>query len=326
LNQSTLVEGFPNLFGKCLETIVQAAGFETLNFDKSNFSSSTSVTCSGQRRTMSATVPTVTLNDGIEIPQLGFGTFKVADTDVEAAVTGALRIGYRHIDTAAVYGNEKGVGKALKHCDIPRDELFITTKLWNDKHKRRDAHVALEASLERLGLDYVDLYLIHWPATVKYGDAYIEAWDVLQRAKENGLIRSIGVSNFNVEHLDKLTGAVPSVDQIELHPSFTQTALSAELKSRGIAVEAWSPLGQGEDLSESTLIQIAHGLHRTVAQVIIRWHLQLGHIVIPKTITSARIAENFKVFDFELSPDQMATISNLDTNNRIGADPVTADF
>jgi 2,5-diketo-D-gluconate reductase A len=271
-------------------------------------------------------VPNVTLNDGILIPQLGFGTFKVPDAEAEKAVATALRIGYRHIDTAAIYGNERGVGKAIRHSGIPREELFITTKLWNDKHRKHDCRVALQASLERLGLDYVDLYLIHWPATRKYGDAYIDAWDTLQEARENGVVRSIGVSNFNPEHLDKLRGALPAVDQIELHPTFNQAPLRAELASRGIATEAWSPLGQGEDLSESTLIQIAKKTNHTVAQVILRWHLQLGNIVIPKTINQARSAENFKVFDFELTPEQMAKINGLDTGNRIGADPATADF
>jgi 2,5-diketo-D-gluconate reductase A len=271
-------------------------------------------------------VPTVTLSDGVGIPQLGFGTFQVPADDAQRAVEEALAIGYRHIDTAAIYGNEEGVGRALAASGLKRDEYFVTTKLWNNQHHGDQAVIGINASLERLALDFLDLYLIHWPAPVKYGDAYIEAWDALQGFQFDGLTRSIGVSNFGVEHLNKLSGAVPSINQIELHPTLTQPELTAELSRRGIVVEAWSPLGRGADLSEFTLLRIADDVDKTPAQVCIRWHLQLGHVVIPKSITPARIAENFNVFDFELSAEQVADISALNRDHRTGADPATADF
>jgi len=271
-------------------------------------------------------VPLITLHDGVTIPQLGFGTFKVSDAAVAEAVSEALRVGYRHIDTAEVYGNERGVGKALAASGLAREDYFVTTKVWNDHHHADKARIAITASLERLGLDYLDLYLIHWPSTVLYGDSYVQTWEAMQEFKREGLTRSIGVSNFNPEHLDKLTGAIPVVNQIELHPSLGQAALCIDAARRGIAIEAWSPLARGEDLSESTVIRVADDLDRTPAQVIIRWHLQLGHIVIPKSVTAARIAENFKVFDFELSENQMAAITALDRGDRIGTDPATATF
>ncbi|MDR2619843.1 MAG: aldo/keto reductase [Propionibacteriaceae bacterium] len=272
------------------------------------------------------TVPFTTLNDGVQIPQLGFGTFKIPPEDTERAVTEALSIGYRHIDTAAIYGNEEGVGKAIAASGLKRDEIFLTTKLWNDMHPRGLARVAISTSLEKLGLDYLDLYLIHWPAPVKYGDSYIEAWDALQEFQAEGLTRSIGVSNFNVEHLDAISGTVPSVNQVELHPTLTQNALRAELAYRGIACEAWSPLGRGADLSDATIIQIAADTERTPAQVIIRWHLQLGHIVIPKSVTPARIAENLDVFNFELTDAQVEAITALDRDARSGSNPALAEF
>ncbi|HSN44609.1 MAG TPA: aldo/keto reductase [Propionibacteriaceae bacterium] len=271
-------------------------------------------------------VPTVTLNDGVAIPQLGFGVWQVSTDEIVASVATALEVGYRHIDTAAIYGNEEGVGQAIKESGIPRDELFITTKLWNSEHKTADARAAIETSLAKLGLDHLDLYLIHWPATVKYGDDYIEAWDAMQAFRAEGLSRSIGVSNFHAQHLDALNGAVPSVDQIELHPTFNQAPLAAELATRGITVEAWSPLGQSVDLDHPEIVKIADALGVTPAQVIIRWHLQIGNVVIPKSVTPARIAANFDVFGFELDWDQIAAISRLDAGNRLGANPVTADF
>jgi 2,5-diketo-D-gluconate reductase A len=272
------------------------------------------------------TEPVITLSDGVQIPQLGFGTFKIPPEDAERAVTEALQLGYRHIDTAAIYGNEQGVGAAIAKSGLKRDEIFLTTKLWNDMHPYDKAQVAIEASLEKLGLDHLDLYLIHWPATVKYGDSYLEAWDALQEFKAEGLTRSIGVSNFNVEHLDAIGGEAPSVNQIELHPTLTQNDLRTELAIRGIACEAWSPLGRGDDLAEPAIVRIADEIGRTPAQVVIRWHLQLGNIVIPKSVTPARIAENRDVFGFELSDAQLDAITALDRDARTGSNPALADF
>jgi 2,5-diketo-D-gluconate reductase A len=273
-----------------------------------------------------AAVPNVTLNDGVEIPQLGFGTFQIPADDTQRAVEEALAIGYRHIDTAAIYGNEEGVGRALAASGLKRDEYFVTTKLWNNQHLGDQAVIGINASLEKLALDYLDLYLIHWPAVVKYGDAYIQAWDALQGFQFDGLARSIGVSNFNIEHLNKLTGVVPSINQIELHPTLTQPGLTAELARRGITPEAWSPLGRGGDLTSPELARIAAETGKTPAQIVIRWHLQIGNVVIPKSVTPSRIAENFDVFGFELTPEQVAAISALNTNHRTGADPAAADF
>ena len=275
------------------------------------------------------TVPTITLNDGVQIPQLGFGVWRVPAEDAKAAVLAAFEAGYRHIDTAAVYGNEEGVGEAIKESGLDRSEIFITTKLWNDAHLKDDARVAITDSLRKLGLDYVDLYLIHWPAERKYGDAYIEAWDSLQQFKAEGLVRSIGVSNFHLEHLDKLSGDTPSVNQVELHPTLIQAELREVLAARGIATEAWSPLGNQRDPSDLDLpaVQAAAQAHgKSPAQVIIRWQLQLGNIVIPKSVTPSRIAENIDVFDFELTADEMDAISASNTGTRQGGDPATADF
>ena len=271
-------------------------------------------------------VPSITLADGTAIPQIGFGTWQVRDEDVTPAVLDALEVGYRHIDTAQVYRNEAGVGRALASAGLPRDEVFVTTKLWNDCHPKADARAAFESSLEKLGLDHVDLYLIHWPATLTYGDSYIEAWEALQEFKAEGLARSIGVSNFHVAHLDAISGEVPAVNQIEVHPTFAQVPLRAELARRGIAVESYSPLGSGADLGDPDLAAIAGDLGRSVAQVIIRWHLQHGFVVLPKSVTPARIAENFDVFGFELDADAMARLDALDAGNRVGADPDTATF
>lgn len=271
-------------------------------------------------------VPTLRLADGTSIPQLGFGTWQVSDADATPAVLGALEAGYRHIDTAQIYGNEEGVGRALARAGLPRDEVYVTTKLWNDCHGATDARAALESSLTKLGLDHVDLYLIHWPATVAYGDAYIEAWDALQEFRAEGLVRSIGVSNFHPRHLDALSGDVPVVNQVEVHPTFAQVPLRAELARRGIAVESWSPLGSGADLGHPEIAAVAASVGRSVAQTIIRWHLQHGLVVLPKSVTPARIAENIDVFDFELDADAMARLDAVDAGGRIGPDPETADF
>ena len=271
-------------------------------------------------------IPALTLADGRTIPQLGFGTFKVPPDDAERVTSEALAAGYRHIDTAAVYENESGVGAAIAASGIPRDQLFVTTKLWNDSHKPDRARAAINASLEKLGLDHVDLYLIHWPATVKYGDAYIAAWDALQEFKSEGLATSIGVSNFYPENLDALDGETPVVNQVELHPSFSQAPLRQEMARRGIVIESWSPLGRGADLGNPAVAAIATATGHTPAQVVIRWHLQSGLVVIPKSVMPNRIAENLGVFDFTLTDDQMAAIDAINRDARIGSDPATADF
>ena len=275
---------------------------------------------------MKLDIPQCLMNDGKSIPQLGFGTYLVPPDDAERVVAIALQVGYRHIDTAALYGNEREVGAAIAESGIPRDELFVTTKLWNDQHEPDKARAAINASLEKLGLDHLDLYLIHWPSPRVYGNSYVAAWDELQEFKREGLATSIGVSNFNPEHLDKLNGETPAVNQVELHPSLSQAPLRAEMARRGILIESWSPLGRGSDLTSDTVTGIADATGRTPAQVVIRWHLQHGLVVIPKTVTRARIEENSKVFDFELTSAQMAAIDELNRNDRHGADPVTADF
>jgi len=271
-------------------------------------------------------IPAVTLADGKTIPQLGFGTFLVPPDDAERVTSDALAAGYRHIDTAAVYENEAGVGAAIAASGIPRDQLFVTTKLWNDSHKPDRARAGINASLEKLGLDHVDLYLIHWPATVKYGDSYIAAWDALQEFKREGLATSIGVSNFEPEHLDALNGETPVVNQVELHPSFSQVPLRHEMARRGIVVEAWSPLNRGADLGNETVAGIAAATGHTPAQVVLRWHIQSGWVVIPKSVTPNRITENLGVFDFALTDDQMAAIDALNRDARRGSNPATADF
>jgi 2,5-diketo-D-gluconate reductase A len=275
------------------------------------------------------TVPTLTLNDGHTIPQLGFGVFKVDPAETERAVSAALEAGYRHIDTAAVYRNEAGVGRAIAASGIPRDELFITTKLWNSEQGAATSRGAIEASLETLGLDYVNLYLIHWPRPDL--DRYVETFQQLEQFKAEGLTRSIGVSNFHQPHLERIlaeTGTVPVVNQIELHPAFAQRALREFGEPRGILTEAWGPLGQGKyDLFGEQAVADAAAAHGvTPAQVVIRWHLQQGIIVFPKSSTPARIAENFDVFGFELTADEIAAIDALDRGQRVGADPDTATF
>ncbi|MYM20292.1 aldo/keto reductase [Brevibacterium sp. 5221] len=265
-------------------------------------------------------VPTIELNDGTHIPQLGFGTWQVADNDAVSAVATALQTGYRHIDTAAAYGNEAGVGRAIRESGIAREDLWVTTKLWNDRHG--DARAALEESLEKLGLDRVDLYLIHWP--VAGSTQRPDAWRAMIQAQEDGLVRSIGVSNFladNIREITDLSQVTPSVNQIEVHPTFGNEALVRFDQDMGIATQAWSPLGQGKDLENPTVEQIAQRLGKTPGQVVIRWHLQEGRIVIPKSTTPARIAENFEVFDFELTPDDLAAIDGLSTDERMGPDP-----
>ncbi|MFC4377280.1 aldo/keto reductase [Nocardia halotolerans] len=275
-------------------------------------------------RSESSSVPTFVLNDGNVIPQLGFGVFQVPEEDVTAVVSEALRVGYRSIDTAAVYGNEEGVGRALRASGIARDELYITTKLWNSEQGYDSTLRAFDESMRRLGLDYLDLYLIHWPAPA--AGRFVDTFRAFQALKSQGRIRSIGVSNFRIADLETLiaeAGEIPAVNQIELHPTLSQRDLRGYDANHAIATEAWSPLGQGTLLDNPTIVSIAKELDRTPAQVIIRWHLQLGNIVIPKSVTSTRIAENFDVFTFELDGQSMEAINRLDTGARIGPDPAT---
>lgn len=273
--------------------------------------------------------PVEMLNDGHTIPQLGFGVFKVDPDETERIVTDALEVGYRHIDTAAVYGNEEGVGRAIATSGIPRGELFVTTKLWNSDQGTQSAFDAIDRSLDKLGLDHVDLYLIHWPRPDL--DRYLETWLALEQIRDDGKTTSIGVSNFHVPHLERLaagSSTVPAVNQIELHPTFQQRELRAYGAEHGIAIEAWGPLGQGKyDLFGLPAIQDAAAAHGvTPAQVVIRWHLQSGIIVFPKSNSAERMAENFDVFGFELSDEQMAAIDALDAGNRVGSNPETATF
>jgi 2,5-diketo-D-gluconate reductase A len=275
------------------------------------------------------TIPDITLNDGHTIPQLGFGVFKVDPAETERIVSDALEAGYRHIDTAAVYRNEEGVGRAIAASGIPRDELFVTTKKWNSEQGTDTARAALATSLETLGLDHVDLYLIHWPRPDL--DRYVATWQTLEQLRSEGLSRSIGVSNFHRPHLERLlaeTGTVPAVNQIELHPAFAQRELRAFGDEHGIRTEAWGPLGQGKyDLFGEAAVKDAAAAHgATPAQVVIRWHLQNGIIVFPKSSTRERIAENIDVFGFELSDAEIAAIDALDRGLRVGADPDTATF
>ncbi|MBG6055870.1 2,5-diketo-D-gluconate reductase A [Salinibacterium sp. CAN_S4] len=275
------------------------------------------------------TVPTISLNDGTTIPQLGFGVFKVDPDAAERIVSDALEVGYRHIDTAAIYGNEIGVGKAIAASGIPREELYITTKLWNTDQGTQSAVDAMDLSLEKLGLDYVNLYLIHWPRADL--DRYLDSWLTMEQLKADGKSRSIGVSNFHRAHLDRIIAAsdtIPAVDQIELHPAFAQRELREFGAEIGMKIEAWGPLGQGKyDLFGETALTAAAAAHGvSPAQVAIRWHLQNGIIVFPKSNSRERIAQNFDVFGFELTADEMASIDSLDRGQRVGADPDDAAF
>jgi 2,5-diketo-D-gluconate reductase A len=277
---------------------------------------------------MSSTpVPTLTLNDGAEIPQLGFGVFQIENDEATTAVTSALEAGYRSIDTAAVYGNEEGVGRALARTDVPREDLFVTTKLWNTEQGYDSTLAAFEQSARKLGLDYVDLYLIHWPAPTQ--NRYLDTWRAFEKLRAEGRVRTIGVSNFQPDHLIRLaehSDVVPAVNQIELHPYLQQGTVREFDASHGIKTEAWSPLGQGGDLLKDPVlgtVATAHG--KTVAQTVLRWHLQLGNIVIPKSVTPSRIRENIDVFDFELSGDEMRAIAALDRGLRMGPDPDLVD-
>jgi 2,5-diketo-D-gluconate reductase A len=271
----------------------------------------------------------ITLNDGVRIPQLGFGVWQIPDAQAQAAVATALEVGYRHVDTASAYENEVGVGRAIRESGVPREEVFLTTKLWNGDHGYDAALRAFDKSLERLGTDYVDLYLIHWP--VPEQDLYIESWRALEKINADGRAKSIGVSNFTAETLERLvreSAKVPAINQIELHPYFSQPAMRQLDEKLGITTEDWSPLGQGGDLlNEPILARIGEAHGKTPAQVVLRWHLQLGDVVIPKSATPSRIKENFDVFDFELSRDEMDEISALRRDDgRIGPDPAHFNY
>lgn len=271
-----------------------------------------------------SSVPSVTLNNGVPMPQLGFGVFQVPEEDTTAAVSSALAAGYRSIDTATLYGNETGVGRALAESGQARDDLFITTKLWNNEQGYDTTLSAFEASLNKLGLDYVDLYLIHWPAPAQ--DLYLETWRAFEKLLADGRTRAIGVSNFQQSHLQRLmdnSNTVPAVNQIELHPQLQQSELRAFNAKHGIATEAWSPLAQGGVLQDPVIGGISQMHEKTPAQVILRWHLQLGNIVIPKSVTPERIQQNFDVFDFELSEEDVEAIGMLDEGLRTGPDPDT---
>jgi 2,5-diketo-D-gluconate reductase A len=272
-------------------------------------------------------VPVVKLHDGVQIPQLGFGVFQVPPERTQAVVEEALAVGYRHIDTAAAYRNEAGVGAAIAAAGLPREEVFVTTKLWNSEQGYDSTLRAFEQSAGRLDLDQVDLYLIHWPMPTE--DRFPETWRAFERLQEEGRVRSIGVSNFRVEDLERLRREAerqPTVNQIELHPSLPQAELRAWHADHEIATEAWSPLAQGGLLSDDTIATIAAHHGRTAAQAILRWHLQLGNVVIPKSATPERIRENFDVFSFELSKDDLAAIARLESGERIGPDPATFAF
>ncbi|WP_040205972.1 aldo/keto reductase [Neobacillus jeddahensis] len=265
----------------------------------------------------------VTLNNGLKMPQLGFGVWQVPDAEATTAVAKALEVGYTSIDTAMIYKNEVGVGKAIKESSVPREELFITTKVWNADQGYENTLRAFDESLERLGLDYVDLYLIHWP-TPKY-DNYVDTYKALEKLYHDGRVKAIGVCNFEIEHLERLINeceVVPVLNQIECHPYLAQTELKEFCAKHNIFVEAWSPLDQGgEALKDEVIKKIAAAHDKTPAQVILRWHLQNNTIAIPKSVTPSRIEENFNVFDFELTTDEVAEIDQLNRNRRNGSHP-----
>jgi 2,5-diketo-D-gluconate reductase A len=277
------------------------------------------------------TVPTITLNDQTTIPQLGFGVFQVPPDETAATVASALEVGYRHIDTAQMYRNEQGVGEAIAASGIARHELYVTTKLNNGFHRPDDARRAFDESLTRLGLDRVDLFLIHWPLPTRYDGDFVSTWQTLVEFQKDGRATSIGVSNFQAAHLDRIieeTGVVPAVNQIEAHPFFGNEEVRAASAGHGIAVEAWSPIAQGAVNDDPTIQGIASRLGRTPAQVALRWHVQRGDIVFPKSMRAERMVENFAIFDFELSPEDMAAVTGLDRGEegRLGPNPDVFDY
>jgi 2,5-diketo-D-gluconate reductase A len=267
-------------------------------------------------------VPTVRLNNGVDIPQLGFGVFQIPPQDTRAATLEALKVGYRHIDTAEMYGNEREVGEGVRDSGIDRSKVFVTSKLNNGFHAPEDALAAFELSLKVMKFDYLDLFLIHWPLPA-VGD-FVETWKTLEEIYRSGRVRAIGVSNFQTHHIERLAAEatiVPAVNQIEIHPYFTQDDLRAFDREHGIATEAWSPIAQGQVLDDPTIVGIAGRLDRSPAQVTLRWHIQRGDIVFPKSAHPKRIVENFALFDFELSDVDMAAITALHRNGRRGPNP-----
>jgi 2,5-diketo-D-gluconate reductase A len=272
-------------------------------------------------------VPHLQLSTGagtIDIPQLGFGVWQVPDNEVDAAIATALEVGYRSIDTARLYGNEEGVGRAIAATELSRDDLFVTTKVWNDDHGFDSTLAAFDASLGRLGLDVLDLYLIHWPTPAK--DNYVDTWKALLKLRDDGRVRAVGVCNFEIDHLQRLhdeTGEFPAINQVELHPYLQQAELRDFHAAHGILTEAWSPLASGGSVLGDEVVRDIAGKHGvTPAQAILRWHLQIGNVVIPKSVTPSRIAENFDVFGFELDDDDLAAFTPLDRSERTGPDPV----
>jgi 2,5-diketo-D-gluconate reductase A len=275
-----------------------------------------------------ATVPTIRLNNGVEIPQLGFGVYQVPPEDTADAVATALEIGYRHIDTAEMYGNEKGVGEAVARAGLDRGEVFVTSKLNNGFHRRDDALRAFDQSLADLGFEYLDLFLIHWPLPGIDVD-YIETWKAMEEIYASGRCRAIGVSNFQAHHLRRLFSQAqvrPAVNQIEVHPYLTQEELRAFDADHEIVTEAWSPIAQGKVLGDPAIVAIAERLGRTPAQVVLRWHVQRGDVVFPKSVSRQRMQENFELFDFELGTDDVATLTGLDRGERTGPDPDTFNY
>jgi 2,5-diketo-D-gluconate reductase A len=277
---------------------------------------------------ISSTIPILDLNDGHTIPQLGFGVFQIPPRDTARAVSTALEVGYRHIDTAEMYGNERGVGEAVRASGLGRAEVFITSKLNNGFHRPDDARRAFEQTLSELDVDYVDMFLIHWPLPTLYGGDFVSTWKTLEEFKQDGRARSIGVSNFQVDHLQRLAAAAdvaPAVNQIELHPYFLNDQVRSYGEARKIATQAWSPIAQGSVLDDPAITAIAEQLGKSPAQAVLRWHIQRGSIVFPKSTTPARIKENFELFDFELEPDRVAKIAALDKGEagRTGPNPDT---
>ena len=277
------------------------------------------------------TVPTIPLHDGTSIPQLGFGVFQVPPPETAATVAKALDAGYRHIDTAQMYGNEAGVGDAIRESGLDRDDLYVTTKLNNTFHRPDDARREIDASLERLGLEQVDLFLIHWPLPTRYDGDFVQTWRALIEAQEAGKTRSIGVSNFQPAHLDRIveeTGVVPVVNQVEVHPFFANEDVRAANRRHGVLTEAWAPIAQGKVVDDDTIGEIASLVGRTPAQVALRWHVQRGDIVFPKSMNADRMRQNFEIFDFELEPTHMSAIDELDAGEtgRMGPNPDTFDW
>jgi 2,5-diketo-D-gluconate reductase A len=276
-------------------------------------------------------VPTIELNDGNEIPQLGFGVFQVPPAETAEAVAHALEAGYRHIDTAQMYGNERGVGEAVRASGLARDKVFVTSKLNNGFHRPDDARAAFDRTLEELGFEHVDLFLIHWPLPTLYDGDFVSTWRTMEEFKADGRARSIGVSNFQVAHLERLaaeTETVPAVNQIEAHPFFHNDDVRAYGAEHGIATEAWAPIAKGKVGDDETIRAVADEVGRTPAQVALRWHIQRGDIVFPKSVTPARIVENFALFDFELDDDQMERVGSLDRgeDGRTGPNPDVFDY